>query len=54
METLMLHQKLSKDAKKKAIEMLQLVQNSRAEKIVDEYPHQLSGGMRQRVMLLWL
>ncbi|NLP46027.1 MAG: ABC transporter ATP-binding protein [Epulopiscium sp.] len=52
METLMLHQKLSKkDAKKKAIEMLQLVQIPRAEKIVDEYPHQLSGGMRQRVMI---
>ncbi|NMA85618.1 MAG: ABC transporter ATP-binding protein [Epulopiscium sp.] len=52
METLMLHQKLSKkEARQKAIDMLNLVQIPRAEKIVDEYPHQLSGGMRQRVMI---
>ncbi|NLL70532.1 MAG: ABC transporter ATP-binding protein [Epulopiscium sp.] len=51
-EALMLHQKLSKkEAREKAIEMLNLVQIPRAEKIVDEYPHQLSGGMRQRVMI---
>lgn len=52
MEVLMLHQKLTpENAKKKAIDMLQLVGIPRAEKIVDEYPHQLSGGMRQRVMI---
>lgn len=52
MEVLMLHRKLNKeDAKKRAIEMLQVVGIPRADKIVDEYPHQLSGGMRQRVMI---
>jgi peptide/nickel transport system ATP-binding protein/oligopeptide transport system ATP-binding protein len=51
-EVLMLHQKLSKEeAYERAIEMLKLVKIPRAEKIVDEYPHQLSGGMRQRVMI---
>ncbi len=33
------------------IELLKKVQIPRADKIVDEYPHQLSGGMRQRVMI---
>lgn len=52
METLILHQKLSEEeARKKAIEMIKLVGISRPEKVVDEYPHQLSGGMRQRVMI---
>ncbi|WOV88073.1 ABC transporter ATP-binding protein [Sporosarcina oncorhynchi] len=52
METLVLHQKLSKkQARLKAIEMLQLVGIPLAEKRIDEYPHQLSGGMRQRVMI---
>ncbi|KAB3538618.1 ABC transporter ATP-binding protein [Alkaliphilus pronyensis] len=52
MEALMLHQKLTdEEARKKAIEMIKLVNIPRAEKIVDEYPHQLSGGMRQRVMI---
>lgn len=52
MEALMLHQNLDEsEARKKAIEMLKLVGIPRAEKIVDEYPHQLSGGMRQRVMI---
>jgi peptide/nickel transport system ATP-binding protein len=46
------HNKLSKkDAKLKAIEMLNKVGIPRSEQIVDEYPHQLSGGMRQRVMI---
>lgn len=51
-EALILHQNMKEDqAKERAIEMLKLVNIPRAEKIVDEYPHQLSGGMRQRVMI---
>jgi oligopeptide/dipeptide ABC transporter ATP-binding protein len=52
MESLRLHQGLSKDeARQRAIEMLRLVGIPIPEKRVDEYPHQLSGGMRQRVMI---
>jgi len=52
METIILHQKLDKGkARKKAIEMLRLVGISSPEKRIDEYPHQLSGGMRQRAMI---
>jgi oligopeptide/dipeptide ABC transporter ATP-binding protein len=52
METLRLHQGLSKRAaRQKAIDMLQLVGIPIPEQRVDEYPHQLSGGMRQRVMI---
>jgi len=51
-ETLRLHQGLStRDAEKKAIEMLTLVGIPAAPRRVREYPHQLSGGMRQRVMI---
>lgn len=51
-EVLTLHQKLSKrEATKKAIEMLELVGFSRAAEIINDYPHRLSGGMRQRVMI---
>jgi len=39
------------DARNKAIEMLKLVGISSPDKRVDDYPHQLSGGMRQRVMI---
>ncbi|WP_088036718.1 ABC transporter ATP-binding protein [Evansella clarkii] len=46
------HRKVTKkQARAKAVEMLKLVGIPRAEEIVDEYPHQLSGGMRQRVMI---
>jgi len=52
MESLRLHQGLSKkDARDKAIESLQLVGIPIPHQRVDEYPHQLSGGMRQRVMI---
>ncbi len=52
-EVLELHQKdLSKQARQdKAVEMLRLVGIPSPEKRVKEYPHQLSGGMRQRVMI---
>jgi len=51
-EAIIMHQKLGKkEAREKAIEMLRLVGISLPEKRVDEYPHQLSGGMRQRVMI---
>ncbi|WP_067727142.1 ABC transporter ATP-binding protein [Oceanobacillus damuensis] len=51
-EALRIHQKVSKkEAREKSIEMLKLVGIPRAESIIDEYPHQLSGGMRQRVMI---
>lgn len=52
MEPIILHQKLDKDkARKRAIEMLDLVGISSPEKQIDNYPHQLSGGMRQRAMI---
>jgi len=52
MEAIILHQKLNKkNAKKKAIEMLRAVGIPLPEQRVDEYPHQLSGGMRQRAMI---
>ena len=51
-ETLQLHQGLSKkDALEKSIEMLRLVNIPSPEKAVERYPHELSGGMRQRVMI---
>lgn len=40
-----------KKAREHAIHMLRLVGIPRAEELIDEYPHQLSGGMRQRVMI---
>jgi oligopeptide/dipeptide ABC transporter ATP-binding protein len=38
-------------AKKRALDMLELVEIPAAKQRIDEYPHQLSGGMRQRVMI---
>lgn len=52
MEPLMIHEKLSKsEARKKAIELLKLVEIPESEQRIDAYPHELSGGMRQRVMI---
>lgn len=51
-ESLNIHRRLSKKlANQKVIELLQLVGLPRAEEVIHEYPHQLSGGMRQRVMI---
>ncbi len=51
-ETLRLHQGLNRQqAEARAIEMLKLVGIPAPERRVKEYPHQLSGGMRQRVMI---
>ncbi|MFD1772690.1 ABC transporter ATP-binding protein [Paenibacillus rhizophilus] len=51
-ETVRLHRGLSKkEAREHAVEMLRKVGIPRPEAIIDEYPHQLSGGMRQRVMI---
>lgn len=51
-EAIELHLKLpKKEAEKRTIEMLKLVGIPRAEEIYNDYPHQLSGGMRQRVMI---
>jgi len=51
-ENIILHQKVDRtEARKRAIEMLEKVEISSPEKRVDDYPHQMSGGMRQRVMI---
>ncbi|MSP48244.1 MAG: ABC transporter ATP-binding protein [Alphaproteobacteria bacterium] len=52
METLRQHQRLNRAAaRRRAIDLLKLVEIPSAERRVDEYPHQMSGGMRQRVMI---
>jgi peptide/nickel transport system ATP-binding protein/oligopeptide transport system ATP-binding protein len=52
METVMLHRGLEREAARAhAVEMLRKVGIPSPEQRVDEYPHQLSGGMRQRVMI---
>jgi len=51
-EAVRLHEGLGRrDAMDKTVEMLRLVHIPNAERRVKEYPHQLSGGMRQRVMI---
>ncbi|MGA2958178.1 MAG: ABC transporter ATP-binding protein, partial [Thermodesulfobacteriota bacterium] len=51
-ETIMLHQKLDKkEAREKTIEMLNLVSIASPKERLKSYPHEFSGGMRQRVMI---
>lgn len=52
MEAIMLHQKVGKkEAEEKAIEMLQAVRIANPREFVRSFPHQYSGGMRQRAMI---
>ncbi|MBO9541665.1 ABC transporter ATP-binding protein [bacterium] len=52
MEAIMLHQKVDRaTARKRAVEMLEAVGIPGAANRVDDYPHQFSGGMRQRVII---
>ncbi|MEY2987781.1 MAG: hypothetical protein RJB13_1302 [Pseudomonadota bacterium] len=51
-EALLLHTNLSKaERKKRVIELLELVRIPEPKRRIDQYPHELSGGMRQRVMI---
>ena len=51
-EALRLHTELSKEERKKrAIEMLEKVELHNPQQVYEQYPHELSGGMRQRVMI---
>lgn len=51
-ESLIYHKKINKkEAKKKVIELLNLVGINEVEKRIKQYPHELSGGMRQRIMI---
>ena len=51
-EVLLLHQGMTgSQAKKRSIEMLEAVKIPNPDQMVEQYPHQLSGGMRQRVMI---
>jgi len=52
METIILHENVSKqEARNRAIELLRLVEIPKPERLIDEYPFRLSGGMRQRAMI---
>lgn len=52
MESIMMHRKIGKkEALERTIEMLRTVGIPSPEKRADDYPHQMSGGMRQRVMI---
>jgi oligopeptide/dipeptide ABC transporter ATP-binding protein len=52
MESIILHQHLNKkDARERAIQMLEKVGIPLPDQCIDDYPHQLSGGMRQRAMI---
>jgi len=52
MEAIQLHQNLNKsEAYERALDMFKRVRIPRPEKVMNDFPHQLSGGMRQRVMI---
>ncbi len=52
METILLHENVSKrEAKEKTSHLIDVVGISRADQIFKSYPHELSGGMRQRIMI---
>ena len=52
MEMVLLHEPVSRgEARVKAMRMLELVEISAPERRLDQYPHEMSGGMRQRVMI---
>ncbi|MDD3369243.1 MAG: ABC transporter ATP-binding protein [Lachnospiraceae bacterium] len=51
-ESLRIHTKLTaKERKEKALSMLRMVELKEPERVYEQYPHELSGGMRQRVMI---
>ncbi|NKC15077.1 MAG: ATP-binding cassette domain-containing protein [Gammaproteobacteria bacterium] len=51
-EAILLHRNMGKrEARARVLELLQLVQIAEAQRRIDEYPHQMSGGMRQRIMI---
>ena len=52
MENILVHEKVGKqEAKRRALELLKLVEMPNAEERLNNYPHQMSGGMRQRAMI---
>ena len=52
MESILLHSKISKDeAKKRALELLKMVNIPNPEERMNQYPYEFSGGMRQRVVI---
>ena len=52
MESILLHSKVSKDeAKKRALELLKMVNIPNPEERMNQYPYEFSGGMRQRVVI---
>jgi len=52
MESIRTHQEVSKqEARNRTVEMLRSVKIPAPERRIDEYPHQMSGGMRQRIMI---